>query len=170
MRDDLTAETLRQILHYNPDTGVFTWIRKPRYAGSGEQAGSYSTKGYRRVKIGVTSYRAHRLAWFYMTGQWPVDQIDHINGIPDDNRFSNLREATAQENQTNKGVRRKRKASKYPGVSKSGTHWISTIRTPAGRLYLGFFADEKKASEAYLEAKRIHHPFWASNERSALCP
>ena len=89
MRDDLTAETLRQILHYNPDTGVFTWIRKPRYAGSGEQAGSYSTKGYRRVKIGVTSYRAHRLAWFYMTGQWPVDQIDHINGIPDDNRFSN---------------------------------------------------------------------------------
>src|SRR6202035_4009666 len=98
----LTAERLREFIHYDPLTGVFTWLvlpvcRGPRFVGRGPNqvrvggiAGCVSkSNGYRRIKIGGHPYCAHRLAWLYMTGTWPKDEIDHINRVRSDNRFCN---------------------------------------------------------------------------------
>ena len=84
----LTAERLREVLDYDPDTGVFT--RKVRTASSvkvGDVAGSLNGKGYIRIRVDGRLYFAHRLAWLYVHGEWPVDQVDHINGIKNDNRI-----------------------------------------------------------------------------------
>lgn len=92
----LTHELLLSILKYNPDTGIFT--------RNGEAVGTNNGHGYLRITIQKKSIFCHRLAWFYMYGKWPVNQIDHINRIRTDNRFSNLRDVTAKVNQRNKSV------------------------------------------------------------------
>src|SRR3989304_2031824 len=87
----ITQSALKQIIHYDPDTGVFTWIvNRGRKAKSGYLAGVISDLGYRRIQISGRKHYAGRLAWLYMTGSQPVNEIDHINGVRDDDRFSNL--------------------------------------------------------------------------------
>lgn len=101
---------LKEILNYNPETGIFTWkSRRPRIR-VGQIAGSKNNERYVNIKIDGILYKAHRLAWLYMTGEWPKDQIDHINGIRDDNRFCNLREVTNASNQWNKTHNKNNKA------------------------------------------------------------
>jgi hypothetical protein len=78
---ELTAERLREVLNYNPGTGVFTWrVQTGRRAPVGAIAGCITWYGYIAIKIDCCRHLAHRLAWFYVTGAWPKDQIDHING------------------------------------------------------------------------------------------
>jgi hypothetical protein len=86
---ELTAERLRELLNYDPDTGVFTWRVRPVHSHRvGDIAGSVrTTRGYRLIGVAGRVYKAHRLAWLYMMGEWPKDQIDHINRDPSDNRF-----------------------------------------------------------------------------------
>jgi hypothetical protein len=107
----ITAEYVRRRLQYDPETGVFTW--KPRVARStndktwnakfsGEIAGTINNQGYRRIKIDGESYGAARLAWLYIYGEWPQNEIDHINRIRSDDRLVNLRKATRTENNNNK--------------------------------------------------------------------
>lgn len=90
----LTQEVLKSLLYYDPETGIFVWLVTRQRSPAGKEAGGYDEKGYRRICVNGTKVRAHRLAWLYMTGEWPEDQLDHINGLKDDNRFVNLREAT----------------------------------------------------------------------------
>jgi hypothetical protein len=104
MKETLTAERLRELLHYDPDTGDFTWRTARKRIPAGAIAGTVE-RGFRRITIGGgrhgPRYSAHRLAWLYMTGAWPNGYLDHINRDPDDNRFANLRLATNSQNQAN---------------------------------------------------------------------
>jgi citrate synthase len=91
---DLTAEELRRVLHYDPDTGIFTWkVTLSNRNPAGKKAGCIDHYGYIMMSIHGKRYKAHRLAWLYMTGAWPTNQIDHKFNNRSDNRFSELREA-----------------------------------------------------------------------------
>lgn len=168
----LSLERLREALVYDETTGVFT---RRVTASSNALAGSIvlcrSSKGYLRVMIDGVRFTAHRLAWFYTKGKWPSEQIDHINGIKDDNRIANLREATAGENQQNVKPRRK-STSRFLGVSwhKDRRKWSSQIGINGRAVYLGLFDTEVAAHNAYLAKKRQAHLFWASSAVSALQP
>src|SRR5665213_554054 len=100
----LTLDRLKLMLYYDPELGWFMWLVAPQIAGRvrpGYIAGCLDSKGYVRVSILGRQYRAHRLAWFYMTGMWPVDEIDHEDRVRVNNQWLNLREATTGQNHQN---------------------------------------------------------------------
>ena len=158
----LTQERLRELLHYDPETGVFTWrIRRGR-AAAGRIAGSVRKRsGYVMVRVDRAPCFAHRLVWLYVYGRQPASHIDHINGVACDNRLANLREATCAENQQNLKKARSDNKCGLLGVSWSAQHrkWKSQIHINRRQIFLGHFATPEEAHAAYLAAKAIHHPF-----------
>lgn len=151
----MTQDELKSILHYEPETGVFTWIN------SGLVANSICPLGYRRIKYKKKTYKQHRLAWLYMTGNMPKEFIDHINHIRHDNRWCNLREATNSQNQHN---RIKPKTNTKSGLIGAGWNdtaklWMSSITINKVKINLGYFKTKESAHEAYIEAKRKYHTF-----------
>lgn len=100
----LTQARLRELLQYNPETGIFTWLqRRAGKAQKGSIAGRYHPSGHRIIRVDVTSYYAHRLAWIYVHGHIPDGLvIDHINNVRDDNRICNLRPVTQKVNIQNR--------------------------------------------------------------------
>lgn len=157
-KTDITAQYLRDILNYDQDTGIFRWSKQRPRIKVGDIAGTPAAKGHVAIKIDGSSYKAHRLAWLYMTGTWPKDQIDHINRIPDDNRYSNLCECNTAENCQNQGLR-KNNTSGYQGVSfhKRSGEWRAMININGRATVIGSFADAETAGAAYMAAKRRHH-------------
>lgn len=146
----ITAEYVRSILDYDPETGVFRW-KVPRAGGRmkpGYVAGSpQGANGYWQIYIDGKPHKSHRLAWLHVTGSWPVEAIDHINGLKGDNRWANLREVTRQQNSYNIG-RRKDNASGVRGVSwhKRSARWVAYISMPnKQRVHLGQFASKEEA-------------------------
>lgn len=157
----LTQEKLKSILSYYPETGEFIWLKKLSIrVVVGSNAGYVSDAGYILIGIEGTEYRAHRLAWLYMTGAWPIEQIDHRNRIRDDNRWKNLREATSGENKQNLGTR-SNNTSGCTGVSweKRTKKWAGYINVDGRRFNLGRFSDVEEARDAYLRAKAQLHVF-----------
>jgi hypothetical protein len=153
-----SAERLRELLHYDPATGIFTWLaRANSRVHGGDVAGSVNGRGYRQIGIDGRKYRAHRLAFLYMTGEWPVEQIDHINGVTVDNRWANLRPADQSLNNANTS-RSKRNTSGYKGVSWHATKrkWKAEIGVNGRRRYLGYFSDPAEAHAAYVTAAEHH--------------
>lgn len=167
MKDILTHENLLQILHYDPETGFFTWKYRhdmakewnTRYAGT--QAGYLDpSRGYYRIKINRKFYKSHRLAWLYMTGEWPKDQIDHINRNKPDNRFENLREASQSQNNQNQALRSLVSKSGFKGAHWHKGTWNSAIQIDGRKVHLGCFRSHHAAHEAYKErAKEIFGSF-----------
>lgn len=105
VKDDLSIERLRDVLHYNKETGLFVWKKYINPRGKlGSQAGYINDGGYLLISIDNKRFRAHRLAWFYVYGEWPEYDIDHKNGIRSDNRIGNLRKSTRSQNLCNKKV------------------------------------------------------------------
>jgi hypothetical protein len=103
----LIAERLREVLNYDQHTGVFTWRVSPsNNVRVGARAGNVDTQGYRLISVDAKLYRANRLAWLYMTGEWPLTPLDHINCVRDDERWANLRPATVRQNNANSAFRR----------------------------------------------------------------
>lgn len=145
------ASHLRSLLHYDPNTGVFTRaVDRPPFFLAGEIAGSLTDKGYNRIGVNYRDYPASRLAWLYMTGEWPLGEVDHKNTIRNDDRWHNLRPATRQQNcqNMNRGASNK---SGFKGVSwheKYGK-WRATIKTNGKSFHLGYFDNPAIASEAY---------------------
>jgi hypothetical protein len=162
----VTAEQLREVLHYNPDSGVFVWkVRVARPVRIGMIAGSQQSCGYRNIKVGGHMYLAHRLAWLYMTGKWPNALLDHINGIRDDNRFANLREATQTQNQCNSRKRRNN-TSGLKGVSFFARRncWRAQIRVHGRSIGLGYFDTPEQAHAAYIAGSQKYHGEFARTE------
>ncbi|MFA4904651.1 MAG: HNH endonuclease [Desulfobaccales bacterium] len=158
----IQAERLRELLEYNPNTGIFYWKEDRGNGRVGKVAGCLNSEGYWKIKVDLINYLAHRLAWFYMVGIWPKDQIDHINGTKTDNSWANLREATPTINTENVHKARKDNACGLLGVSYkkscSSKHpWMSSIQVSGKRKRLGLFSTPEDAHIAYLKAKRELH-------------
>jgi hypothetical protein len=98
----VNQEKLKELLHYDPETGVWTWLKPKKACFIGKRCGAICSSGYRQIKIGGIAYCSSRLACLYMTGEWPKDTMDHINRIKDDDRWVNLREATRSQNNYNR--------------------------------------------------------------------
>ena len=149
MSRELTAERLRKALDYDPDTGIFT--RRYTQGGRkiGDAAGSTSVHGYRVIKIDGRQYRAHRLAWLYVHGRWPRDQIDHINRDKTDNRIANLREATNGQNNANVGASRRN----LRGVRGVGTHHSGKYLAYFRGKSLGLYSTAKEAESVSRAAR-----------------
>ena len=157
IRTELTAEMLRSLLDYNPDTGVFTW--RPRANGwwEGGVAGSPDGWGHTRIRIYSKSHGAHRLAWLYVYGEWPKDQVDHIDGNPANNAIRNLRDVDNSVNQQNRKRASAASSHGFMGTTKTRYGWVAKIRAEGKYCYLGTFGTPEEASAAYLEAKRRLH-------------
>lgn len=161
----LTQDRLRQVLAYDPDTGLFTWLVTLNARGpKGRIAGSVHPDGYRRINIDGKGYPAHWLAYFYTNNEWPEEHLDHINGERSDNRIVNLRPCTRRQNQQNKILPKNKYA---PGVMRfqNGKFGVNIQNSAGVRIYLGRFNTPEEASAAYMEAKRLHHPFDVRNFR-----
>lgn len=157
---DLTCEQVRALLHYEPSTGAFTWLVQRGRQKAGAVAGSIKTEGYREIGVAGRLYYAHRLAWLWVHGRWPTDQLDHINGVESDNRLANLRECTNAENCQNLG-RRKNNTSGVTGVywNEDRAKWQAQIRDGGRIRALGRFPSIDAAERAYLDAKQSSHQF-----------
>ena len=154
----LNQERLKQVLHYDKDTGVFTRILSQTGISKGKESGSLTPEGYKTTSIDSRSYKCHRLAWLYMTGCWPDGQIDHINGCRADNRFENLRDVSKHRNIENQ--RKAQKSNRSTGVLgtfKNGAKFSARISHNGSKVYLGIFATIEEASAAYITAKRLLH-------------
>jgi hypothetical protein len=156
--DELTQLVLKRNFHYDEITGLFKRINKPRIW---HVKGSLTQYGYLNIRVGGKVYFAHRLAWLYVTGNWPKKYIDHINGDKTDNRIINLREATHSENMQNiKGPLRGNKSG-FLGVSWSSQNkkWVAQIRCNGSLKVIGRYDSPEEAGLAYLKAKKELHPF-----------
>lgn len=157
----ITLDELRSRMAYNPETGVFTAQVSRGRRKAGSQLGYVKADGYRMIMVSGRWHYAHRLAWLFTTGSMPVDEIDHINGARDDNRFSNLRQATRSQNMMNVA---------YRGVclNKKSQKWQSSIRANGSRTYLGSFATEQEALAAYqAAAEQLHGEFRSKAARAS---
>jgi hypothetical protein len=157
----ITKKRLKELLHYDPDTGVFTWIVKTNSCVEiGDTAGCKMKKGYIYIGIDGHSYYGHRLAWLYVNGYMP-DEIDHRDNDKSNNRIDNLRVATFNQNQVNKPTP-KRNTSGYKGVTKAkgGKRWQVQIGFNKVHYHLGLFDDPKDGYDAYCKkAIELHGEF-----------
>lgn len=154
----ITAEQVRKLLHYNPETGEFRWLMRRRGVKSGSVTGYLRKDGYWRIQIYRHRYMANRLAWLYMTGEWPAEEIDHINGVPGDDRWENLREASHSQNMHN-SRRPRHNTSGVKGVSwfARDAKWKACIQVNKRRIHLGYFTDLGAARAAYAAAAAKYH-------------
>lgn len=162
MSTKLTQARLKELLHYDPETGVFTWRVRScnRWPTVGRPAGTPDGKGYLMIMVDQERYKAHRLAFLYVTGRFPAHQVDHISGSVSDNRWVNLRCATQAENMQNRRVRSDN-SSGFPGVNWNTRvgKYIARICVGGVRRHLGCFDDPAEAGKAYLDAKQHLHKF-----------
>lgn len=148
--DMLTLERLREVLHYNQETGIWTWLISSKWnIIIGSTAGDLKPSGYILIGVDGKRYRAHRLAWLYMTGAWPTQQIDHKNTIRNDNRWLNLREATQQQNSANMLRTNNKIGTKGVIKSRNGRKFIARIMVDYKSIYLGTYDTKEKAAEVY---------------------
>src|SRR5580692_7435516 len=155
MQDDFDHDELLGVILYDPETGLFTWIKARRHR-VGKRAGSRNHDGYRRIHVGGCQRAEHRLAWLYMTGEWPAEDIDHKNRIKDDNRWCNLRLATVTQNQGNSRPRAGLKGTTRVRTGK----WTAQIQKHGIKLHLGTFNTQEEAHKAYVRrAKKLYKEF-----------
>lgn len=153
----LDATEARRLLDYNSETGEFFWRVKRGKMLPGSIAGGLNKKGYWVIRIDFILYYGHRLAWLIMKGEWPSVQIDHENEIKSDNIWTNLREATNQQNKGNV-TSYSNNTSGFKGVSfdKSRNKYEASISINCKKKHLGRFDTPELASAAYAEAAKIH--------------
>lgn len=156
----LSAERLREVVHYDSETGVFTRLKSRRSDRVGERLGYNDGVGYLAGTIDNKKFRLHRLAWLYVYGEWPGNHLDHINGVRSDNRICNLRNVTQVENQQNRW-----RPNKNNDVGVLGVHLTATGKYRARfclhgvERYIGTYLSKEEASLAVISAKRKLQPY-----------
>lgn len=170
----ITAETAGEIgkhFRYEPETGFFYRLRDLGKKKAGDRVmGTADAAGYLRLYFGGYEVKAHRAAWYLMTGEWPEGLLDHKNGVPPDNRWENLRKATSSQNHANRRVGKSNRSG-YKGVywDNARTKWVAKIRHQGKDHHLGGFDCPEKASEAYCAAAvRIHGEFACGGNAAAV--
>jgi hypothetical protein len=156
----ITAARLREVLHYNPETGWFTWrVRLGQRCRIGARAGSQmrnSRRPYRALQVDGRLYHEHNLVWLYMTGDWPTNELDHANNDAADNRWENLRPATRAQNMQN--TRRFiNNTSGYKGVTLHRARYDACIQVNGKRIHIGSFKTPEEANAAIVKRRSELH-------------
>jgi hypothetical protein len=154
---NFTAEQLREVVEYYPDTGYFFSKARRGNQAAFCRCGTLHKNGYRLISVFGTRVWEHRLVWFYIHGEWPKHHIDHINGNPSDNRIENLRDVTRSVNLQNRQGPTKANKSGFLGVIARGNKWRARIKVGGKGKYIGTFDTKELAHSAYLAYKRLHH-------------
>lgn len=159
----LTAAELREILCYDPETGVFTRrIQTSKRIKPGDVCKTVAANGYVIISVKARRYTAHRLAWLYVHGEWPIGMLDHVNGVRTDNRIANLRLATQHQQNGNLRIRSDNKSG-FKGVcwDKRQQRWRVTL---CGK-HIGQANTKEEAARLYDEAaRRVFGEFARPNE------
>ena len=166
----LTQSRLKELMHYNPSTGVFTWLKsRGGRVKAGDIAGVLHHSGYILIRTGGKVYLAHRLAWLYKAGCWPADMVDHINRNKADNRWCNLREATRSQNAQNAGLQ-ENNTSGVRGVhwSKREGKWCVRCMLGGKRYSFGLYDDLKTAAAVAADARKKLYGEFDSHERNII--
>lgn len=154
----LTCEWLREHMVYVPETGTFMWKVRGPGRTVGKVLGTVNSLGYVQIKVNNVVYSAHRLAWFYVHGQWADGHVDHMDGDKANNAIANLRIATPAQNAAGRKVTRRIAPSR--GVFPHGSGFVARIHHAGKRHYLGYFQTVEGAMAAYdAKAKEIHGDF-----------
>jgi len=167
----ITQEQLKELIHYDPDTGAFTNVTTRGKATAGRTSGNLSKNGkdstliYRRIYISGKFYKAHRLAFLYMDGSWPAEEVDHINGDGSDNRWCNLRKASRHINGRNTRLK-SNNTSGLHGIawSKSRNKWRVRIVVDHKEIFLGRYSDLFEAV-CVRKAAELKHGFHNNHGR-----
>lgn len=152
----LSHGRLTQALSYDSATGVFRW-KEVRRGPVGRVAGHLNTNGHRQIKLDGLYWIAHRIAWFYVHGVWPENEIDHKDLNKDNNAIENLREATHVENCNNRKASPKTNKSGYKGVSLQHGRWHAQIKRKGKCYHLGLYDDPAEAHAVYVAASQKFH-------------
>lgn len=160
----LTQKRLCEVLEYSPETGVFIWrVRTSNRVKSGNVARNHGKNGYIRIGVDNKGYRAHRLAFLYMDGYLPEHEVDHLNGIRNDNRWENLRHANIACNQQNRKLQIN-STSGFIGVTwnKHRKKWVAQICIHQKGIFIGHYdtAEEAALARCYYENQC---PDWTCN-------
>jgi hypothetical protein len=155
-----SLEQVQEILSYDPESGEFRWKDAAGKRRAGKAAGCPTDRGYWRIRIAGRSFLAHRLAWLLVYGEWPSDEVDHINRQRSDNRLSNLRVVTRSLNRQNEDGPHKQNLLGVRGVKKVswGDKYEARILIDGKYTHLGTFTSIGEAKEAYENARRKYHP------------
>ncbi len=166
--DKITAERLRYFLTYEQSTGILRWQNNRRSDLIGRAAGRLIPNGYRQIKIDEREYYAHRLAWLHVTGRWPLQQIDHRDGVRDNNSWGNLRESDQTHNNANS---RTYNPTGMKGIwfRKTTKLWYAQIEKYGERRRFGGFLTPQEAHAAYCAAARILFGDFARIEEDIAC-
>lgn len=153
---------LKEIMHYDPETGLATSLVNRRTCKIGNILGTLDNRGYIKIKIFNIDYRMARLIWFYMTSKWPEGQVDHKDTDKTNNKWLNLREATSSENCTNRNVRcTSRTGVKGVGINAYGKYYTG-IKIKGVYRYIGTYETLNEATEAYANAAKENHGEFAN--------
>lgn len=142
----LTVERLKELVTYDPSTGTLVWNSTGKGRRKDKTAGKPDSGGYLRLCIDGSRYRVHRLAFLYMTGEWPQGEVDHINGVRTDNRWANLRRAS----RTQQGRNMKKFNTNTSGVV--GVHWVKPRRLWSARIVVNYECKVLKDTPDFFEA------------------
>lgn len=156
-RQALTVARLRELLHYDPESGSLTWLVTRGKCKAGDVVSCREPRGYIVAGIEGRRYYAHRVAWALAHGEWAPEVVDHINGDRGDNRLSNLRAVAIKVNAQNRHVPAARSKTQVLGVRIYKGRFRAQISINGASVFLGDFADVGSAQAAYLAAKRKHH-------------
>jgi hypothetical protein len=147
--NNLTHEMLCETLNYNPDTGVFIWVKGLyKSVKSGSTAGATHSQGYEQICINRKRYYSHRLAWFYVNKKWPEYNIDHIDGDTSNNKINNLRDVKQVENARNRHRVRSDSSTGIRGVSRHGNKYRFVATVDKSRKVIGTYDDINAARVA----------------------